>query len=184
MLFILAPSMVTMNSRAGKFVSFEFPGRKREAARESDSGEDIFTAMVNSYARKSTASIQRLIEAEVKYMHTLACPDLAPYGKDEMLGALFMLTMLSGNMERILAGESINVEWREVFRLLFFNAVSPERIVKNAMREERRKQTLDTTNYIKSILKGNGSITAQSLKRLMGKKEQKTLDSFLNKRTE
>lgn len=149
--------------------------------READGCEDVFTAMANSYVHKSTTSLQRLIEAEVKYLHALGCPDLTPYGKDEMLGTLFMLTILSGNLERVLAGESINVEWREVFRLLFFNAVSPERIVKNAMREERRKQTLDATNYIKSILKGNGSIAAQSLKRLIGKKEQKTLDSFLKR---
>lgn len=137
---------------------------------------DFLKTQIKNYKRLDRNSILRLIKEEKEYFQNLKMNINEEFNNNNLLAIYFFLKIFSNLLENLGECRNFQISWKELYYIFILETLTPETILKNTIREIKRKKSYSSKRYINRILQK--SLRNISEKSKFSKSKQLKIDYF------
>jgi len=138
---------------------------------------DFLKTQIKKYSILDRNSLLHLIKGESEYFQNLKMNLDEGLNNNNLLAVYFFLKIFSNLLESIYDCRDFQISWKELYYISILENLSPESILKNTIREIKRKKSYSSKRYINKILKKSLADLSERSKSL--KNKQLKIDSFV-----
>jgi len=135
---------------------------------------DFLESEIQIYKKSQKQVIIKSIENEITILKNLKFNIDRSLDKKKLLNILFIIKIYSNLIEDIPSYSNFRINWRDLFYFSILESPSPESLIKNTIREIKRRRSYSSTKFISKIYRRINNHQDKTKKT-----KQKSLEMFM-----
>ncbi|KKK84562.1 hypothetical protein LCGC14_2782090 [marine sediment metagenome] len=112
---------------------------------------DFLESEIQIYKKSQKQVIIKSIENEITILKNIKFNIDRSLDKKKLLNILFIIKIYSNLIEDIPLYSNFRINWRDLFYFSILESFSPESLIKNTIREIKRRRSYSSTKFISKI---------------------------------